>query len=354
MAWIHLPKDRPTWICAAESGDSLTDCGRSVSKPCASLSAAPSANGSSSSGCEPATSTTPVSGTASKRLMGAPFVGESTSSPPGYLASPILVPVTGEGKPTSGTSGPTREGSYAKWDRDTCCWRTCLGSLGLMGEEPFGEYLETFPTSGLIASGSAFLRRPLAPRTSAIASGLLPTPRCAEASSYAEDLETWLARGKDARITLPMALRLLPTPATSWTNGRGEVTVETWDKRMAARQAQGKQPFGEPLHIAVRKLLPTATKSAANGAGHSGREGGLNLQTALATASSPTTDAPSCNLLNPEFVGAMMGYPRNWTRLRGSDSGRSRRSSAGVSLTVVRVSRDWGTLSFHKFRCGWE
>ena len=61
---------------------------------------------------------------------------------------------------------------FAWFDRGTQSWRTWQRSL-VTGWELFSE---TWPRAGVMLSGIAFRRAPSAPLTSAIASGLLPTP----------------------------------------------------------------------------------------------------------------------------------------------------------------------------------
>jgi hypothetical protein len=72
--------------------------------------------------------------------------------------------------------GLTSADSLATYDRDTRSWRTSQGSL-------FGgltEFLATWPMSGTTRNGTAYRRRPLAPRTYELASGFLPTPVASE------------------------------------------------------------------------------------------------------------------------------------------------------------------------------
>jgi hypothetical protein len=72
--------------------------------------------------------------------------------------------------------GLTSADSLATYDRDTRSWRTSQGSL-------FGgltEFLATWPMSGTTRNGTAYRRRPLAPRTYERASGFLPTPVASE------------------------------------------------------------------------------------------------------------------------------------------------------------------------------
>ena len=72
--------------------------------------------------------------------------------------------------------GLTSADSLASYDRDTRSWRTSQASL-------FGgltEFLATWPMSGTTRNGTAYRRRPLAPRTYERGSGFLPTPVASE------------------------------------------------------------------------------------------------------------------------------------------------------------------------------
>ncbi len=68
-------------------------------------------------------------------------------------------------------SGFTWPGSFAKWNPDTCSWRTRQHSLlgGLT------EFSETWPKWGSMRSGECLQRETLGPRISGNGSGLLPT-----------------------------------------------------------------------------------------------------------------------------------------------------------------------------------
>ena len=85
-------------------------------------------------------------------------------------------------------------------------------------------------------------------------------------------------------------------------------------------------------HPGCRAMLPTPTANAGTGAGHQGRQGGLNLQTAVHRLPTLTADdtghrkgkyaqggtALSCQAggkLNPQWVEWLMGYPLGHTAL---------------------------------------
>lgn len=98
--------------------------------------------------------------------------------------------------------------SSVKYDLASSSWKThrCLW------EEDLPESSVILPEWGMMRGGVVLERSMSALPTSENDSGLLPTPRCAMASIYPESKETFDARGKDARRTLPLALGGIPNP----------------------------------------------------------------------------------------------------------------------------------------------
>jgi len=66
------------------------------------------------------------------------------------------------------TSGPSSPSAFAWYDPDTRSWRTSQATL-VLGSD---EFSETWPRSGMTRNGTAYQRRPSAPRTSATAYSL--------------------------------------------------------------------------------------------------------------------------------------------------------------------------------------
>lgn len=77
-------------------------------------------------------------------------------------------------------SGQKWLASWAKFDRDSSLWRTAQGSL----LEDSDEFLETWPTSGLMRRGACYPLSTLGHPTCESASGSLPSP-----------LKSWGRRG---------------------------------------------------------------------------------------------------------------------------------------------------------------
>lgn len=96
--------------------------------------------------------------------------------------------------------------SFANYDPDTCSWRTSQACLPLSNQDNpplWQEFLETWPSSGLMLSGSVYQRPPLVPLTSGIGSSYLPTPNASLGAfdkSPHIDIPTWLrAEGSGRR-----------------------------------------------------------------------------------------------------------------------------------------------------------
>ena len=141
-----------------------------------------------------------------------------------------------------------------------------------------------------------------------------------------------------------------PTPAAALLNDAE--SPETFMAR-AAHWAREKGYFNStPLTIAVKmeKNWPTQHSNMTTGAGTQGRDGGMNIQTAVAEAQKdwPT---PTCNdatnnggpaqwervtiplnckaggRLNPSWVEQLMGWENGWTALPTEAYGRLRKAS---------------------------
>jgi len=90
-------------------------------------------------------------------------------SPAKISALPAKVPALTANEAVCGFTWP---GSLAKYNPDSCLWRTRQCSL-LGGLD---EFLGTWPRWGSMRSGEFWEQPPLAPRTNESVSGLLPTP----------------------------------------------------------------------------------------------------------------------------------------------------------------------------------
>lgn len=132
------------------------------------------------------------------------------------------------------------------------------------------------------------------------------------------------------------AVRLWPTPDASRANETE--SLETFEARQAALKAQGRNGngCGTPLGVAVRQEWPTPTVSGNHNRKGASPESGDGLATAVqerqlwATATardsrsgkaSAETHARNArplseqvgDLLNPDWVELLMGFPSGWT-----------------------------------------
>lgn len=212
--------------------------------------------------------------------------------------------------------------SFAKFDRDSCSWKThqrlLHGGLGL--------YSETWPRWGLMRNGECWERPTLERPTSANVSGLWQTPVADDAVNRAQGKVN--SRGEPKLSAQVM----LPTPTADSANQRTK------------RYAQG----GLPLTAAVQ-MMPTPTVH-----GNYNRKGvtaksGDGLATYVAKFPTPTVAAckgssmnsltrksgrsrendrldyavegdASNGRLNPPFVEWLMGWPIAWTELKPSET----------------------------------
>lgn len=97
-------------------------------------------------------------------------------------------------------------------------------------------------------------------------------------------------------------------------------------------------------------LWPTPTASMSTGAGRQGRQGGMNLQTAVKVFPTPTANRwdglqnHGVNVvtgqLNPTWVAWLMGYPLAWVDYAASATPSSRKSQRNSSSQPARPSHD--------------
>jgi hypothetical protein len=220
-------------------------------------------------------------------------------------------------------SGLSSLESLAKYDPDTCSWKTPQYSL-LGGLE---EFSETWPRWGTMRDGECWALPMWGLRTKGTGSGYsLPTPTCNPQ-----------APNKNANTNGPKSLmevargerdHLWPTPTV----------CGNYNRKGASKTS------GDGLATAVKKW-PTPLANCHTGAGHGpNKKGGENLQTAvkkwptpvasMSKGSSPATltrktgksrendrldhavMASDGGQLNPTWVEWLMGWPIGWTDLK--------------------------------------
>ena len=155
--------------------------------------------------------------------------------------------------------------SFAYYDRDTSCWKTCQQSF----LEDLESFSETWPRQGITVNGVAFQRHILEPVTRETGGGLLPTPRAT--SAMTENLKTVKQRGRNIG-NLEEVIASLPTPCSrDHKDSGGKVNY-----KKAAKKG---------------KLAGVMVESRSNKTGKD-------------------------TYLNAQFVEEMMGYPVGWTELK--------------------------------------
>lgn len=187
----------------------------------------------------------------------------STSSSAGTPASPSPTPAS-DGEPTtSATYGRTSSTPFAYYDRPSLCLRTSQGTF--LSDSMSCSV--TLPKSGSMRGGELFGHRTwVLPTDASACSSLLTTPRATRGGSSTEN-----------------AYALLPTP-TAWEQG----SDSKWDERIERLKNKGYNGngAGEPLDVAVRRLLPSPRTSDSNGIGEHG-DGGADLRTAVSLLPTP-------------------------------------------------------------------
>lgn len=100
--------------------------------------------------------------------------------------------------PTNDTSGPTFSTPFAEYDPDTHCWRM-YPVISLWGSE---EFSQTWPESGMTASGIAYRLPVSGPHINANDSLRLPTIR---ATAY-KHAKYWIRRNGEIRSNFESAI----------------------------------------------------------------------------------------------------------------------------------------------------
>ena len=265
-------------------------------------------------------------GTTCERLTG--NLGEEllTWYRAGFLAktsaSPGMEPESTEREADSGARWP---GSLAKYDPDTCSWKTAQRSL-LGDSEPS---LVTWPRSGLMLDGQCWELQTLVPRTSEIASGYWPTPNTV---GYRSDGELLMLsrRLSDRAEYMAMSDRACnskretfwPTPTVCGNNNR---------KGASATSGDGLAT------VAAQRTWPTATATAYKGWSQNHNRADSDDRsdyTVEREAFQPGQQTPPMRL-SPDWTEWLMGWPIGHTDLKplGMDRFREYERQHGECLT---------------------
>lgn len=253
--------------------------------------------------------------------------------------------------------GPKWRGLSVKLDPNGC-WLKIRPSLPPEDSEPF---CETWPKWGSMRNGECWEQLTPERHTNGKESGLLPTIRATDGERGGRGDLIQAVRGNENSH-----FRLWRTPQ-AWNSKQGPKSEALALKAMKTGSNaitlvdQVRHPFmwptanckdykdsgptqgkrnsrGEPKLSAEVLMWPTPTANCSTGAGHQGREGGLNLQTAVkyATptvcgnynkkgASAKSGDGLATQVggaLNPDWVEWLMGWPIGWTACEPLETAR--------------------------------
>ena len=266
----------------------------------------------------------------------------------------------------TGTCGPIRSESLARWDQASSCWRTCQASLWevMDGHHMGAPWSESWPRSGMTRNGELYPLPTLAPHTSGRDGGLWRTPDTADATDRTFRVnsrhEPMLSGQVKLFSTPPLALaaRMWNTPNTmdalsaksqqaldhehetarpgrsNPNNLRDQVSVSEgqtmWPtpKSRDWKGGMGTDPDRQLNDLdKLVKLFPTPTRgdwkggrtldsNGNNVSQTSGTSWGKDLSQVVSkhTFPRPTGDEASGSL-SPDWVSWLMGLPVGWTSL---------------------------------------
>jgi hypothetical protein len=194
--------------------------------------------------------------------------------------------------------------SFAKYDPDSCSWRTRQCSLF----EGLTSSSVTWPRWGSMRNGECSERTTSELPTSGSGSGLLgnwPTPTCMSGAMY---LETNALERKS--MSLASAVHFYPTPMARDYKGH----TNNPDTR----------GYGGTLPDAIRKLYPTPCATDHRDRGHVGSPAILRRQEKGKQIGLSASVSATSGALNPQWVEWLMGWPLGWTDSSASATDRFR------------------------------
>jgi hypothetical protein len=243
------------------------------------------------------------------------------------------------------TCGPQLSNACASYDRNTRSWKTSQGWLLADISAPSWE---TWQKAGLIVGGEFYQQPKWERRISEIGCGLLPTPSAQEPGwivggqvevvdkdgnppSHHNQRFYDKHTGRLVQKGITQIVQMWPTPTTrDWRSGHAS----------DATHDRNSRPLSEVVVKAEKTMWPTPNASdGTGGPGNSGREGGLNLRTAVKQWRTPSASViePKSNVtkltgrtpqdpqvgladqvggqLNADWVEWLMAWPIGWTSL---------------------------------------
>ena len=224
----------------------------------------------------------------------------------GFLAKTSALPEAGrESKEIEAVCGEKWPGSLAKYDRDTCSWKTA--QLSLLGDSV--QSLVTWPRSGLMLDGQCWELPTLERRTDASESGYWPTPNT---EGYRSDGELKMLSCKLSNRTEYVLMtdracrskrdRYWPTPTVCGNNNRKGASKTSGDGL---------------ANVVAKRTYPTPTATAHKGWSPNHKRANTDDRldyTVEREAFQPGQQTQPMRL-NPDWVELLMGWPKGWTRL---------------------------------------
>lgn len=191
--------------------------------------------------------------------------------------------------------GPTWRASLAKFDPDSCSWKTV--QLSLLGDSELSSV--TWPRSGMTAAGQCWELPTLGHHTRETDSGLWPTPTTpnggrsvAHVTDWRSERTAYTATGKKVQIDLAQAVKRWPTPTVCGNYNRKGASKTSGDGLAT---------------VVLRVATPTARDW----------KSGKASQATMERNSRPLSEQIGGSL-NPTWVEWLMGWPLGWTDLEPS------------------------------------
>ena len=205
-----------------------------------------------------------------------------TSSLRDSLASRTAPPASGLEQLTNAISGRTPLDAFAKWDPGGSCWRTFQASLLTNTPEPWSE---SWPTSVMTLSGTAYRLRPLVPHTSVGGGSVFPTPLVSDApDAGGPPNQSMNAKKWNGANSLGQMARqgIWPTPTVNGNNNRKGLSEKSGDGLQTAvrmwpthRASDGEKGPDQGFQLRGRHspALPTAVQLWPTPQAHDARPG---------------------------------------------------------------------------------
>jgi len=197
--------------------------------------------------------------------------------------------------------------SFARYDPDSCSWRTAQCSL-LGGLD---EFSQTWPQWGLMRDGECWEQQTLEQTIRGTGYGLSPD----NVSAFHTPNTTGLDGGSNSRKALRARMEKLPTPQA--TDHRSKPTSASW-------KAKGGMNYSLS-NPEIQKKWPTPVKSDYAGRRPSkGWKGDSDLPSVVWTETGGKQNPEmSPASLNATWVEWLMGWPLGWTDLKPLEMDKS-------------------------------